>query len=611
MSSIIFHLKSLTLVMLLFLNTTCNVEYNTIGYELLSSNELVSKNFSVPVYAIQEDIVDVQTDQLPFLQLGKLSHPLFGDSSAQIISQLSITPNPIFGFNDQTREDSDDLDEIRVIQENELISDVYLEIPFYVNNNDSDNDGVTDAFDLDPQNIESDSDGDGVFDYLETQNSTNPLSEDTDGDGINDLEDQDNTIKYEAENSVYRVDSIYGNKLSTFNLKVKELTYYLNSLDPSNNFESNINYFSSQDFYKEGFVGETLFDDYIKLNLSELRFNYEEDDSLTLDVDETQIIENRLSPRIRIPLDPSFFQKKILDMEGSRELANQTNFSDFLRGIIIKIENPSDNLYMILDYNNALIKVNYTFDAYNTNATESDTSDDFIYKEKSNLSIGTNGIRINNINNNSSISSLIENNTESTIYLKGGMGNRVKLKLFQNGSEPTNLLDSIRDNKWLINEANLIFYVDQESVSNWKSEEIADRVFLYNLEKNLVLSDYFSDLSTNNDLINRNKYIHGGILEYDENNIPYRYKIRVTEHIKELLISKEVENVDLGLVVTSDIQNYSFKKALVSGSFDEQYYPASAILNPMGTVIIGASPKIGNIEKKLQLEIYYTNFSSY
>ena len=603
-----YRLKISCFFILSFICLSCDPQYNSIGYDLLSSNELNSKKFLAPVFVSEERIKDFQTNDLPIQQLGKLNHPLFGETTAQIISQLSISSNPIFGLNDQLREDLDNSSEIRLIQENEKIESVFLEIPFFSNNNDSDNDGVEDYFDSDPQNIESDSDNDGVLDYVETQNSTNPLSADTDGDGINDLEDTDNSILYPSENSVYKVDSIFGNKSASFDFKVYELKYFLNSLDPNNNFESNINYFSSQDFYENGFVGEILHDARIKLNLEEVRLNYQRDDSLTIDIDERKTIENRYSPRLRVSLNPSFFQKKILDNEGSNELANQTNFSEFLRGIIIKMENPSDYLYMMLNFNNALIRINYSFDKYSTNATEDDISDDFIFKEYSSFILNTNGVKINNIKNNFKDNNFSENDSESKIILKGGLGSRLRLKLFDSDNSRT-LIDSLRANQWLINEANLVFYVDQKAIENWKNKEIADRIFLYNLENSLPITDYFSDISINSNAVNRNKAIYGGILEYDENNKPFRYKISLTDHIKELLISDQVNNIDLGVSVTSNIQDSSFKRAIILGLSEEQFYPTSSILNPFGTVLIGVNPEKELSDKKLELEIFYTDFS--
>ena len=50
---------------------------------------------------------------------------------------------------------------------------------------------------------------------------------------------------YEYENNIYEIDSIFGNRLATFNLKVYELSYFLSSLDPMDNFERNKLYYSN------------------------------------------------------------------------------------------------------------------------------------------------------------------------------------------------------------------------------------------------------------------------------------------------------------------------------------------------------------------------------
>ena len=118
-------------------------------------------------------------------------------------------------------------------------------------------------------------DGDELTDIMETQAGLNPLSADSDGDGILDHNDIDNE-SYESENNIYEIDSIYGNSNASFNLKVFELTYYLNSLDPAKNFETNRTYYSDDDYFERGFYDAILHDKTINLNLEELRFNYKE-----------------------------------------------------------------------------------------------------------------------------------------------------------------------------------------------------------------------------------------------------------------------------------------------------------------------------------------------
>ena len=269
--------KIFLILILIFSLFSCKTEFNQNGYELLSDNILTSSSFFAPVYFENKEISDIQTNNTTHYQLGNFKHSFFGQFSSQIISQLTIPNNPIFGRFSQDVEDSQSNDPF-VIQENEKINEVFLEIPFFVNNEDSDGDGVIDQFDSDPNDIYSDSDLDGVSDFDESLNLTDPLNVDTDSDGISDLDDEDNTVFYSTENSQYRVDSIYGNRLSNLNLKVNELTYYLSNLDPDNNFETSLKYFSSDDFLSKGFYGKTLYDDQFQLDFNEIRLNYKTDD---------------------------------------------------------------------------------------------------------------------------------------------------------------------------------------------------------------------------------------------------------------------------------------------------------------------------------------------
>ena len=75
------------------------------------------------------------------------------------------------------------------------------------------------------------------------------------------------------------------------------------------------------------------------------------------------------------------------------------------------------------------------------------------------------------------------------------------------------------------------------------------------------------------------------------------------------MISDQVDNIDLGVSITSNIQDSSFKRAIILGLSEEQFYPTSSILNPFGTVLIGVNPEEELSDKKLELEIFYTDFS--
>ncbi len=603
-----------SLLLLLFTITSCNKDFNTVGYTLFTTDNFKTDKIKLPVHSSQEKIIsEVQTNGGTILQLGDINIPNIGKSSAYIISQLNLNPTARFGVYTAEQERDGDPDNIKVIEENETVVSAYLEIPFLYNQTDTDSDGVIDIFDSDPNDPTSDSDGDSITDAVETNAGTNPLSNDSDGDGILDADDEDNS-GYQVENRVYDVDSIFGNRNASFNLKIDELTYYLNDLDPNNNFETSQNYYSSRDLYKENFVGENLYDGTYKLNFDEIRVNYEEDDEATTDVDETTLVENRRSPRIRVPLKTDFFQKKFLDIEGSDSLAVSTNFKKYIRGIFIRMENPSDDLYMLLNFSGANITVTYKYDSYNDNDTADDTTDDTTEQIKRTF-ILTPSLSVNYLENSLS-NPQIEQAAEQKesvdkLFVKGGLGLLSSIELFGNiedGSADTKLAE-LRKNNWLINEANLVFYVDPSSVKDWKKGDlIADRLYLYNRKSRTPLKDYLGDITTNGGG-NDDKFVFGGILEY-KNEIPHRYKFKITQHINDI-IRNDSTNVALSLTVLSNINDPSTREAkiLENGKEEEIFYPTASILNPLGSILIGSNPKDEFKDLKLELELIYTDYS--
>lgn len=584
----------------------CNTDYNTVGIDLIATDQFESETQEFPVYASIDTLVDVQASQISIAHLGTYNFPGFGQSKGSITSQLTTFPNPTFGLLSQETEQEGDDDNPAIINENEQVTSVYLEIPFLYNQQDLDGDGVVDAFDADPTSSDSDSDGDGITDLLETQANTNPLDADSDGDGIPDGDDEDNT-GYDNPANSYAIEHLYGDSSQPLSLKIVELTHYFSAYDPDNNFETSAIYYANRDYYEEGFVGRTLFDGEYLLDLEELLFYYDEDDEDTPDIDETQEVETRLSPRMRIPLDPAFFQEKLIDQEGREVLANQNNFNDHIKGIHLRMEDSDNPFYMLLNLAQARIIVNYTYDRYDDNETEEDTSDDAVISAEKSYAMNLNGVRINHMQAVHSEASILP---EQKLGVKGGIGTRVSLRLFDRDSTTT-VLEDFKSSQILLNEARLSFYVDPDFVANWtEGDYIAERLFLYTLDTNAPLLDYFSDSSS--DPIQGFKYLHGGLLEYQDGR-PYRYTFSITEHVSNLVRSSEedgVENNTLGLVVSSDISNLNYRKGVIEGSSSEIDFPQAAIAEPLGTILVGPNPEPGLEEMRLRLEIIYTDFSN-
>ena len=596
-----------TSVIIICFFLSCDKDYHSVGVDLLTKTTLKTRSFNAPVYSYQKKLNYFQTDGLPLGQLGRIQIPGFGVSKASITSQLRYSGGPVFG--NYTQEAEVAKDNPAVIDENEKVTSVYLDIPFFNNLDDADQDGVIDLFDNDAKDPESDSDGDGLSDIEESRLNLNPLSDDSDNDGILDLIDTDSS-SFEYENNIYQIDSIFGNRAATFNLKVYELTYFLSPLDPLQNFERNKQYYSNTDFFEQGFIGAKLCDTLYSLNFDELRFNYKEDDPETNDVDERNKIQTRLSPRIRVPLDIDFFQTKIIDNEGEDHLSNYENFTRFFKGIVIRADNFSDDLYMLLDINNANINIEYDYNFNNSNGTLDNTSDDIIEINSKVFSLNFNGVRFNTLNHQD-ISGEIDkevqlgqNNIASKKSYLNGNGYFSTIKLFDKLNSQGELLDDLRNNRWLVSEANLFLYVDQDHYIS-SDLDIIKRLYLFNYSNGSPIIDFTLDNSVNNNQKNKDKFIYGGFLEYDDLGRPYRYKFRITNHVNRL-IRKDSTNYTIAISPANGINSIGYKRAQTS---DQEFinYPSTSVLSPLGVVLHGSGGEEMD-SSKIQLEIFYTEY---
>ena len=600
-------MKSKFLILLLITLFSCTKEYNTIGTDILKSDTFQTNVELVPINVVQKAIPPFKSNALPAFQLGSINDNLFGKSEASFITQVNLSElNPYFGLWSQQRENDGDDSNIAVIEENETVTDVYLDIPFFNNTFDSDGDGVIDIYDVDDNDINSDSDGDGLTDIQERANGTDPLNPDTDGDGITDDKDTD-TQNPNAGATLYDVDSLIGNRDASFKIKIQELDYYLRSFDPTDNFESFQKYYSDETQLLN-FSGSTIHDDEVSIDTNEIVI-YKEDDPDTDDVDESEEVKERLTPRLRLHLDKDFFQRKIIDHEGSDDMTNVDNFNIYFKGLVLQAYDFSDELLMILDYSNAKINIEYEYDNYNKNDTDDNTSDDTIDKVKANYELNLSGNQIN-VFNKSAYNQDIQNNLNSSdnlgrVYLKGGEGLIAEIDLFTD-NDGNNVLDEIKSNGWLVNEANLTMYIDRDKIN--ESGDLIEpfRVYLYDIDAKTPLPDYYIDNSTGPKKSNV-KIVHSGILELDEDDKGLKYKIRISEHIKNIVRNDSI-SPKLGLAVSSSISNSVNTDVKTTDVM--KYIPIATAINPLGTVLIGPNPEPENFDKRMRLEIYYTEINN-
>ncbi|WP_298478962.1 DUF4270 domain-containing protein [uncultured Maribacter sp.] len=596
----------------LLILSSCEEELTTIGDSVIGGQPFSTGTEVYDVFAFNTDIDAVQTNKLSVYQLGNFSDPIFGKTEAQIMSQIQLsTENPSFGILSQDNEDSKDNADaaITTIDENETVTEVYLYIPYLTNSltSDTDNDGVIDELEeADKENPDNDSDLDGVSNIQETQQGTDPLdsgSVDADSDGINDVDPKEEIIKNNFARQI-DLDSIYGNKNVPFTLTVKRSTFYLRDYDPQTNFTEVEKYYSNIDYSSFALeelasVQETVKDKEILIP--------QEDDASTDDIDESKTFA-KLSPGIRIPLDTDFFQNNIIDKEGSSELMNQSNFKEYIRGLHLSL-NAGDDIMMLLDLSKASITMTYEYLFYNTNGTISDTSDDTPDEKRKKdytFSFIGSGFTANAVNTfvNEEYPTEITNALAATeqaekIYIKGGSGTYGKINLFSTDQAiSTSIINEIKANNWIINEAKLVFYVDETASGNI-SEEKPTRLYLFNTETNQGVYNAFNEFSPDTDSPFGQYLNHDGFLE--ESSFGDKYSIRITDHINNI-IQRDSANVTLGLTTTPNINIAGALTAKVNAV--DQELPISSIISPLGTVLYANHPS--SEDMKLKLEIHYS-----
>lgn len=625
----------LGLFLILVFLVSCEQDLTTVGSGVVGNEPFTTGTEVYDVFAFNKNIEAVQTNKLDIYQIGTYNDPVYGKTEASVTSQVYLsTANPSFGSFSQEKEDrAGTTDEaITTVQENETIKEVYLYIPFLTNASslDTDGDGVADEFDLDPDDSSNDNDGDGVSNIIETASNTDPLdgsSVDEDRDGINDLDGStifsDNFAEKVELDSIYingiNYDDVAKTPLPSFNLKVERSTFFLRDLDPNASFQEAQQYYSNQVFSPDFVTGNPLFEGVVEIIDEEILIQNEDDDS-TEDVDESQTF-TKLQPGIRVALDNEFFQTNILDKEGSSELISQSNFIEFIRGFHFSIEDESGNdVLFMFNLRSSNITMTYRYTNYDTNSTTDDTSDDnpnnilekdFVF---SFLTQSTTGVVTGNAVNTiltenygpQILQTLDSDENASRIYLKGGPGTYAEINLFEeDGGE--SIIEQIKSENWVINEANLVFYIDRDQLDAAGSTLEPPRLYLYNAENKFPLINTSTDVAL---AVSGTPNLFAYYPDYDgviqkSNGKGTQYSVKITDHINNMIV-RDSTNATLGLTLSTNIQNWNIADAKVADG--EEELPITSTVTPLGTILFGSNIDATDpdYDKRLKLEISYT-----
>ncbi len=546
--------------------TSCDKDFNTIGGDLVNDNNFGLERSLHEVISYNQKIGPVQSNNLPVNALGVYSDPVFGTTEASFATQVVLaTVNPTIGTNP-------------------IVESVTLNIPYFSH------------VDLDVP---------------------------TKADG----------------SSTYILDSIYGtaNVNGEIKLSVYENGYYMRDLDPLTGFLEPQKFYTNQaSDFESAKVPTRLNNDLIAVSQNDKFFFDPAPYKETTTVDEEETV-TWTRPEMRLSLDKARFQEKIIDASASGKLASNDVFKNHFKGLYFKVEKlgSTPGRLAMMDFKSGTITIKYEEDGFER-ITKPDGSIELkpIRVDKS-LVLNLTGNTVSLLSNTNAsaydVATTPANvNTVSgddKLYLKGGEGAMAVLNLFGdtdvrgydadgNRTEVSNnvpdQLDDLRNpegkKKLLINEANLVFHVDETTMG---SNTLPKRVYLYDLTNSTTVVDYLFDGTTGTNAKN-GLLIYSGLLNTikTEDETTYRtYKIRITNHIRSLINNKDSTNVKLGVVVTENINNSAMNKLRSSLTWPDgtvfNKVPQASVMSPLGVVFYGGTTNVPE-DKKLKLEIYYT-----
>ena len=540
-------LPKLTCLLAVFMiSFSCDNEFSEIGTGIVGVPDFEIQYKNYPIKTYNKRITPFESNKLENDLLGYYYDPVFGGSNVSFVGQMRPTDyTPNFG-------------------DNTVLDSVILTIPFSSNSTTSD------------------------------------------------------------EITTYELDSLYGS--SPIKLSIFKNDFLLRNFDPGAGIDDAQKYYSNGSLESGQLIEPSLLESQL-LYYDGNYFPSSEGIELGTFNEETGDFEltSNLNPSLRLhlydnPLNLSppegFWENIFFEREGDDVLETENNFYNYFRGLYFKTESitGTEGHMMQLDLNSggANLMFYYTYDQTITIDGVDETS-----SVQGNYELTFSGNRVNIFENNFTPSVLQQINDTSTdsegddfLYLKGGEGSMAVIELFTEdelGSTQEDYLNEFRDltnglttAKRLVNEAFLEFYVD-ETLSN---SDIPNRLYIYDIDNNIPLADYFFDQSVNSSSAD-SKYSHLVPLASHTNSEGVeqkKYKIRLTEHINNIILNDST-NVKLGLVISSNVG------AVRSRNFQEdndvKSVPSGSVLSPKSVILHGSTSENSDISPKLN--IYYTD----
>lgn len=540
--------KTVLFFLTVILFASCDKDFNEIGSDIIGEEHFFGTYTSeVNVVAYNNRFGAVQSNNLPINALGIYTNPFFGTTKASVVTQVELKSQ------DPT------------IKPNPEVTKVEMSIPYFSTPDELDSDG----------------------------------------------------------NRTYILDSIYGN--GKIKLSVHESNYFLRDLDPATGFQEPQAYYS--DFDMTGSYDELVLNDSTQAPGQNEDFFFDKSEIVTykLDDDGNSVVDERTKPAMTLRLNKAFFEEKLFSAAAAPNLVTNNAFKQYFRGLYFKVDHssnfPTQEALAQIDFGGGTITVNYTAE---TQRKDTDGNlvlvDGLPERGPYSMVLSLTGNTVNILETTDSAEYTAGTATpnltvgDANLYLKGGPGSSAIIELFGPDTDANGTADQlefIRTQNWKVNNAALTFYINRSDMT--ANVPDPNRVYLYDLENKLPLVDYTIDGSSSRSA-KYNRYIHDGLVDTTHvdaaGNLMYKYRIRLTNHIRKLLDSDDpADNVKLGLVVTESIGLLGIgkKKDHQPVPIATDWVPMASVINPLGTVLYGTDPSVPE-PQRLKLEIYYTTY---
>jgi len=281
------------------------------------------------------------------------------------------------------------------------------------------------------------------------------------------------------------------------------------------------------------------------------------------------------NPFARIPLDEAKIKQIFVDeYETSSYFDSQESINEYFKGLYIEAKGNEGSLmaFNIATTNFDLkpsLEIRYTKTVLKGGTTIVDTI------------IKSNSFLLSNFS--TSLYKMTEKvyPDDKNIIIQGTAGNMAQIKMLDN-----NQLNILKNKNWLINEASLTFYVNQDIVGQ-DTLQTPFKLFLYkDGNSKAQIKDHVSE----------GPAIYDGNLVITDNKPDY-YRFRITDYVSDLLNGTITDNPVLGLKVFNNPTD-GFSSVIDTLITDHNWNPkAVTLLN---------HDKVLNGERRAKLKISYS-----